>query len=61
VKNVESLQEEVSSYQSLTTNITSQSVDKLFDTLMREDFTPHLIKGRHTVYNKNDNLPLYCA
>ena len=47
VKNVESFLEEVSSYQSLTTTVTSQSVSKLFDTLLRADFAPQRVQGRH--------------
>jgi hypothetical protein len=45
VKNMESFQEEMSSYQSLTTHITSQSLDRLFTNLARPDFTPDLVEG----------------
>jgi hypothetical protein len=42
---MESFQEEMSSYQSLTTHITSQSLDRLFTNLARPDFTPDLVEG----------------
>ncbi len=45
VKNMESFQEEMSSYQSLTTHINSQSLDRLFTNLARPDFTPDLVEG----------------
>jgi hypothetical protein len=42
---MESFQEEMSSYQSLTTHITSQSLDRLFTNLALPDFTPDLVEG----------------
>jgi len=44
---MESFQEEVSSYQSLTTHITSESLHRLFNNLASPDFTPDLIEGSH--------------
>jgi hypothetical protein len=46
VKNVESLHMELSSYQSLVTHITSQSVSRLFSTLAQANFTPDMVQGK---------------